>query len=191
MTLAAERLTTNSVRFEPVLVIADSVDWPSVGNAALRLSIPAAPVDTDTHRENPSTNLLPESITANWTLFADAALPISLASRLLMLANLADGWGEGAGQKLTGLSVTAFLRFWKGASASAPTTPFLTLTYSGHLQAEWHASWRRHLQIEFISTEKTLVGLVEGNDQWTGKASVFGALEACNRSGQPLRWKPR
>lgn len=140
-------------------------------------------------RYSSATDLVPESLRNNWGLLNDANLPAELGSRLQVLALLPEGWGQGDGHALTSLSVTSFLRFWRGAAVLQPATPFLTLTFSGHLQAEWHASWRRHFQIEFISPERTHVALLEGANEWLGTVEVPEVLAMAGRRRNPLKWR--
>lgn len=189
--IAEPQKTTDSLGFVPVIgggaFLNTSLcfaEYPKATTFVRPAAVPQAKGAEQT------TDVVPQSLLQNWQLWSETAMSDSLRSRLLVLAGTRDGWSDGAGESLSALSVCAFLRFWRDAKKAKAVDPFLTLTFAGHLQAEWHASWKRHLQIEFVSTEKAKVALLDGEAEWIARDGVYEVLSSiCQRRSTPLKWR--
>lgn len=86
-----ESAGTNSVTFLPSLID----DWSGASLIA-PWKVPL-PRPTPENPKDETTSLVPESIKSNWPLLAAAALPEELENRLIKLASVPKGWGDGAG----------------------------------------------------------------------------------------------
>ena len=67
--------------------------------------------------------------------------------------------------------------------------PFLSLTPDGHLYAEWHASWRRHLDVEFTADGQVYFGLFNNGNILEGKLKLDDFHPMITGGGQnPFCW---
>ncbi len=146
--------------------------------------LPSSIIDEDT-------SALPASLSANWNSLAISGLSSELRKRLFQLAEKPDGW-RGPGSKcLSPASLRNFLRTWASIAENA-VEPFVTLAPNGNLYAEWHASWKRHLDFEFAGNDEVFYGLFHGDYPSEGKDFTVEAVNMMqSRSKNPFLWKPR
>jgi hypothetical protein len=135
-----------------------------------------------------SSNALPESIRKNWQRLGTSGLSLGLFRRLKALAQKPDGWRGAGSRALSASSLRQFLDFWR-AVRNQPTEPFLTVAPNGHLYAEWHASWKRHLDLEFTGGDTIFFGLFHGHRTYEGCDSPQElASFLLGRKTNPLNW---
>lgn len=134
-----------------------------------------------------SSNALPASVSVNWGKISGLSLP--LYRRLVLLAQKADGWRGQGSKRLKSSSIAAFLSFCRATNTDM-VEPFLTLSPAGNLFAEWHSSWKRHLDIEFEGDESAYFGLFSGAttviEGKTGTRELAQIL--LQHPKKPLRW---
>jgi hypothetical protein len=139
----------------------------------------------------PVSTTLPTSLRVNWNSLAISGLSAGLIERLFRLAEKPDGWRGPGSKRLSPASLRNFLGFWASISENA-VEPFITLAPNGNLYAEWHASWKRHLDIEFAGNDEVFYGLFHGAHPSEGKdftAEVVNMMQS--RRINPFNWKPR
>ncbi len=135
-----------------------------------------------------SSDAVPESIRDNWQRLATSGLSEGLYSRLQKLANKLDGWRGKGSRRLSAGSLHHFLIFWSLVKENA-VEPFVTLAPNGHLYAEWHASWKRHLDVEFTDTGDVFYGLFHGNVIHEGREKVSElVIMLQSRHTNPFKW---
>jgi len=134
----------------------------------------------------------PPAIRGNWSRIALSGLSSSTYSRLITLAALKPGW---LGQRSSAMSTNSlrdFLEFWENIKALVPTDPTLTLTADGRVQASWHQSWKRHLELEFVGNGKAFIGMFDGGSVHEGVDAISVLVTLLKaRNGKPLRWQNR
>ena len=96
--------------------------------------------------ETHDTEAQPKAIQDNWHSLAKSGLTDATFSKIEKIATLQNGWRGPGSSKLSPGSLRHFLQLWRMISGDA-AEPFLSLTPDGNLYAEWHASWRRHLDV--------------------------------------------
>jgi hypothetical protein len=135
-----------------------------------------------------TSNTLPAAIRDNWLSLARSGLQPATMNKLIRLARKQDGWkGAGSVGLKTG-ALRSFLSFWRAISDEA-REPFLTVTPAGNLYAEWHASWRRHLDIEFVGNGEVFFGLFHTDEILEGRSRTKPLEELLkSRRGTPLLW---
>lgn len=138
--------------------------------------------------EEETAESLPVSIRENWQSFATSGISVQLFTRILDLSTLQDGWRGANSKGLTAGSLRSFLQFWRLVRNDAKE-PFTTVAPNGNLYCEWHSSWKRHLDIEFVSGGSVYFGLfhndqvVEGREKLKSLAAMLRA-----RDKYPLNW---
>lgn len=135
------------------------------------------------------TSVVPESFAANAQLLHRSGISKDALARLFRLAEKQYGWKDPTSQSLKAFSLRAFAMFWM-LLPQGSREPFLTLTPNGNLLAQWHASWRRHLDIEFASDEVLYFGLFDHREVIEGKARLSSLVEMLrHRKNSPFSWK--
>lgn len=154
---------------------------------SLRDEQPAVSVLT----ESGLVDTLPDSVRDNWNSFNISKLSVGLEQRLRRLASKSDGWRGPGSKKLSSAALRQFLRFWR-TIADGSTEPFITLAPNGNLYAEWHVSWKRHLDVEFTGRDKVFFGLIHNNEIIEGTTRTSELINAMYaRTKNPFRWKRR
>jgi hypothetical protein len=134
------------------------------------------------------TTFMPDSLRDNLLGLRTSNLQEQIHSRLWFLANKPDRWRGAGSKRLNSESLRNFLRCWRKIAADA-AEPFVTLAPNGNVYAEWHASWRRHLDMEFSSDGKVYFGLCHNGDTVEGKDDLEEVLNAMlARRKNPFRW---
>lgn len=137
------------------------------------------------------TSVVPNCIRANWTLYQKAGLPSELQQRLFWLASLDNGW---RGRGSAALKVDSMATFLRGCTVlpSGWKVPFVSLTASGRLSLEWHSSWARHLDVEFLENGEAIFGLLSGRATYEGKDKVENVIKAISGiSRRAFSWQSR
>lgn len=149
----------------------------------IRLSSEDKLTETD-----PSTEALPPALEDNWIALALSGLSERAYERIQILARKPEGWRGSSSKPLRSDSLGDFLTFWNIVRPYAKEPEF-ALTPRGHIQAEWHKSWKRHLELEFVGNGRVFYGLFDKNSVHEG---VGGLEELCgilqSRGSKPLRW---
>ena len=146
---------------------------------------------TNINESEDKTSATPESLRVNWNSLAISRLSTRLSKRLHQLAEKPDGWRGPGSKRLSPTSLRNFLGFWALISENA-VEPFITLAPNGNLYAEWHASWKRHLDLEFAGNDEVFYGLFHGGYESEGKdltTEVANMMQS--RRINPFNWKPR
>lgn len=141
--------------------------------------------------KNPSSNTMPDAVSANWARYTTAGISLDTYLKLVTLGQKPDGWRGNGSKKLSDGSISTFLEFW-GSVRDFASDAFLTLAPSGNLFAEWHKSWKSHLDIEFVEGGVAFFGLFSGSSIVEGKVDVgelAGLLRAHKR--KPLSWRQK
>ncbi|MEQ9329150.1 MAG: hypothetical protein RJQ21_17850 [Rhodospirillales bacterium] len=131
---------------------------------------------------------LAQSIEENWQRLASSNIDIDLFKRILMFSSMSDGWrGEGS-KALSPKSLKTFLEFWRDVNCKAKK-PNIALSPRGNVYAEWHKSWKKHLDIEFMGDGSALFGLLDGASIVEGRETVNNIVSlVLNRKEKPLLW---
>jgi hypothetical protein len=138
---------------------------------------------------NNRTNSIPDSYRDNLYGMRTSKLSESIKRRLLTLANEPDRWRGPGSKRLNSESLRNFLEAWRRIFGKA-VEPFLTLAPAGNIYAEWHASWRRHLDLEFAPDGKVYFGLFHSQDTVEGKSDLEDVISSMlARRTNPFRWK--
>jgi hypothetical protein len=120
---------------------------------------------------------------------ASSTLTPKTFQKLQTIASKPDGWRGSGSIKLNSISLRSFLKLWKEIDQEAEE-PFVTLAPNGHLYAEWHASWRRHLDVEFATDGSVFFGLFHNRDAIEGKTSLEHLIAIMRgRRQNPFQWK--
>jgi hypothetical protein len=139
-------------------------------------------------RQHSGLNVLPASLRENWFLLAKSKLSVPSYQRLLHLASKPDGWYGSGSVRLSSKSLRNFLKFWALIQADN-REPFISITRDGNLYAEWHKSWKRHLDIEFREDGRGFFGLFDGSEVWEGIGELRDLARALRqRRVSPFRW---
>ena len=139
--------------------------------------------------ESPKTNSLPDSLRDNWNSLGTSCLSDDMYKKISALARKPNHWRGAGSKKLSSQSLSNFLLFWRTIRDKA-SEPFLTLAPSGNIYAEWHASWRRHLDLEFTPNGKVYFGLFNGGHTVEGKDKLCEVINSMlSRRQNPFRWK--
>lgn len=135
-----------------------------------------------------TTAALPSSIFANWQELSRAELSNANVDRLIGLASKAEGWKGAGSRSLQPGAIRTFLTFW--AHVNAKVEPFVTSTTKGGLYIEWHASWKRHLDLEFAPDGRVFLALIEGEQLVEAKTTATDAAKLImNRTSDPTKWR--
>jgi hypothetical protein len=135
-----------------------------------------------------SFEVLPPSLRNNWQGLATSGISEAQYARIKKLAHLPDGWRGENSRPLSSKSLHNFLEFWRSVRSDS-REPFLTLTPNGHLYAEWHASWKRHLDAEFSDMKGVYFGLFQGSNVLDGRDNAIDlATMLLARRVNPLKW---
>jgi hypothetical protein len=150
----------------------------AVARAPLRAAV------ADASKNLTETN--PVALSDNWTGLALSGLSDPTYDRIVELAN--TGPGSRRIRPLSSRSLRLFLAFWRKVRHHA-REPELVLCPSGHLQAEWHRNWRRHLEIEFCEDGHVFYGLFNGDRVHEGYDQSAAIVDFLQRyPGRPLMW---
>jgi len=153
----------------------------SRGTTDANISLPSQP--------SPLTNVVPDSFRANAGLLIRSGLSRETIARIFRLSDKPDGWREPGSKRLDASSLRAFLTFWTTIARQA-REPFLSLAPNGNLIAHWHASWRRHLDLEFDRSNVIYFGLFDNRDVLQGKAVLANLVQTLTaRRNNPFMWK--
>lgn len=135
------------------------------------------------------TESLREAIGNNWSRLAISKLSQQAFSRLEDLAAETDGWNGPNSKALSPMSLRHFLRLWNEIRDEV-LEPEFALASNGHLCAEWHSSWKKHLDLEFADDGRVFFGLFDGKSILEGveKGAELSRMLLA-RKGQPLKWK--
>jgi uncharacterized protein YbjT (DUF2867 family) len=136
-----------------------------------------------------STSALPVSYRDNAPVLNRSGLSKETSDRIFQLAAKSSGHNEEQARPLDAASLRAFLSFWISISAQA-REPILSLAPNGNLVAHWHASWRRHLDLEFDRGNIIYFGLFDNHDVVQGKAVSANLIQTlAGRTNNPFMWK--
>lgn len=144
-----------------------------------------APLE-DTSGTETETN--PEAIADNWIGLALSGLSEVSYDRIAELANTGTGSRRTRTRALSSNSLRQFLSFWRRVRDHAREPEFV-LCPNGHLQAEWHKNWHRHLEIEFCEDGNVFYGLFNGNRVHEGYEESTAMVDfLLGYPGKPLAW---
>lgn len=135
------------------------------------------------------TDAQPKAIQDNWHSLATSDLTDATFSKIEKISALPNEWRGPGSSKLSPSSLRRFLQLWKLISGDA-AEPFLSLTPNGNLYAEWHASWRRHLDVEFTADGQIYFGFFHNSNVLEGKLKFddfHAMITGCSQN--PFRWR--
>jgi hypothetical protein len=140
-------------------------------------------------RHQETANAMPQVIVSNWSRLSRANLSGNIYGRILQIARRQDGWRGQGSKRLTEEALKAWLDFWTAVSGNA-LEPALALTARGTLQAEWFRNSRRHLDLEFVSSERIFFGLFDGPAAYEGVDTIEALVPwLADHRAHPLQWR--
>jgi len=135
------------------------------------------------------TGSLVGGILDDWLALQNSGLSEHARNRIERLVRKPDGWKGPGSSKLRSESLRHFLKFW-GSIKSKAQEPFIALAPNGNLYAEWHTSWKRHLDVEFNDDGLVYFGLFKGREIIEGKTKLNNFISSMGgRSDKPFQWK--